>query len=189
MKKILSLIVAIILVSGMQAQDKGADFKLQKDGTFLTETGENYIIVNYDSLTAHEIYQKLCTNAGSVYNNPDRVMSNVEDTSIKIRAISTRLVKGFGKVYRDAYYQFQIKIKDGRVRVEAPTIEDELLPISYNDMANWWHKYPEKWMKNEKSREKHKLDIFYVELNINAVIDGVLGYSPLKKDSKEEDNW
>lgn len=189
MRKILSLIGAMLIALSVNAQDKGVDFKLQKDGSFLTADGKDYVIVKYDSLTAHEIYQKLCSNAGGVYNNPNRVMSNVEDVSIKVRAISTGLVKGVLGVVRDAYYQYQIQIKDGRVRVEAPVIEEELIRLNYNDMACWWHKYPAKWLKDEKSTEKHKVKILWVEMNINAAINGVLGYSPTENENKKEDNW
>lgn len=189
MKKILLFLFAVSLSTiGMYAQDKGVDFTLQKDGSFLTEDGKDYEIIQYEGLSAHEIYQKLCSNAGGVYNNPSKVMSNVEDVSIKIRALSTGLVKAKMGISRDAFYQFQIKIKDGRVRVESPMIEEELMGISYEDRYIYWHKYPEKWLKNEKSKEKHKEKIIWVEVSLNSVINGVLGYS-LKKESKEEDNW
>lgn len=161
---------------------------MQKDGSFLTEDGKDYDIIQYEGLSAHEIYQKLCSNAGGVYNNPSKVMSNVEDVSIKIRALSTGLVKS-GWAYRDAYYQFQIKIKDGRVRVEAPMIENELMKLSYNDMGStWFPNYAKKWLKNENSSKKNKGKIFRVEININSAINGVLGYS-LTKENKEENNW
>lgn len=189
MKNILLFMVALLhVITTVNAQDKGVDFKLQKDGSFLTEDGKDYEIVQYEGLSAHEIYQKLCSNAGGVYNNPNKVMSNVEDVSIKIRALSTGLVK-FGWTARDAYYQFQIKIKDERVRVEAPIIENELMKLSYNDMGStWWPKYANKWLKNEMSIKKNKDKIVWVEINLNSVINGVLGYS-LTKESKEEDNW
>lgn len=189
MKKILFLMAALLFVVTMaNAQDKGVEFKLQKNGSFLTEEGKDYEIIQYEGLSAHEIYQKLCTNAGGVYNNPSKVMSNVEDVSIKIRALSTGLVKAKMGMDKGAYYQFQIKIKDGRVRVEAPMIEERLNGATYNDKYIWWHKFPEKWLKDDKSKEKHKDKIIWLEINLNSVINGVLGYS-LVKENKEEDNW
>lgn len=188
MKKILSIIALLFVITIANAQDKGVEFKLQKNGSFLTEEGKDYEIIQYEGLSAHEIYQKLCTNAGGVYNNPSKVMSNVEDVSIKIRALSTGLVKAKMGMDKGAYYQFQIKIKDGRVRVEAPMIEERLNGATYNDKYIWWHKFPEKWLKDDKSKEKHKIKILWVEIGLNSVINEVLGYS-LKKDNKEEDNW
>ena len=86
MKKFLTLILLFcpILVF---AQDL-VTFKLTPQATFVTASGEDFVVVPFDGKSAHEIYQTLASNVGSVYNAPSKVMNVVEDASIKIRAFS-----------------------------------------------------------------------------------------------------
>lgn len=192
MKKIIiSLLLTIFAIGRLQAQETSVNFQLQQDGTFLTEKGDTYQVIEFDGLSAHEIYQKLCTNAAGIYNNPNAVLSKVEDSSIKVRAIANDLVMGKIKVWsHDAYYQLHFKIKDGRVRIEAPLIENELIPLGARDQTScWWPKYAAKWLKDEKSREKNITRILRVEIEMNGIINAILGTNVSKQQQDEDDNW
>ena len=50
------------------------------------------MVIPFEGKTAHQIYQELASNVGSTFNDPSKVMSEVEDASIKIRAFSDNLV-------------------------------------------------------------------------------------------------
>lgn len=135
-------------------------FQLQPNGTFLTSSGQDFAVVSYEGKNSEEIYKQLSTNIGIVFNNPDKVMSGVEYSFIKVRTIipiSEKIEKiimmGNVKIEVDGYLQYDIKIKDGRVRISAPYIENDVwidggASGTYSNIINSWFK-PEK-----KGKEK-----------------------------------
>ena len=184
MKKFLTLILLFcpILVF---AQDL-VTFKLTPQATFVTASGEDFVVVPFDGKSAHEIYQTLASNVGSVYNAPSKVMNVVEDASIKIRAFSPSFFKQkiigvpieFG-----LYYQLEFRIKDGRVRVSAPYFEDD---NEVGDIGNF-AKIVKKWFKNGQVKEKETKTVAGLELYINGIINSILGLTG--RTSNIDDDW
>ena len=84
-KLIVMLLTLLPILAGAQEL---ANFVLMPNGTYQTEDGQDFIVIPFEGKTAHQIYQELATNVGSTFNDPSKVMSGVEDASIKIRAFS-----------------------------------------------------------------------------------------------------
>ena len=57
----------------MSAQEL-VSFKVTPDGNFVSSTGEDFVVVPFEGKNAHQIYQMLASNVGSVYNDPSKVM-------------------------------------------------------------------------------------------------------------------
>lgn len=62
------------------------NFKLNGNGCFETQDGKDYVVVNCDGNTAHELYDIVRINVGKTYNRPKMVMSVAEDKPIAIFA-------------------------------------------------------------------------------------------------------
>ena len=80
MKKILSLLLLAAIAVGANAQKDSTNevwFKIQKEGCFATEDGNDYIIYHQEGKTAKELYDMVCVNANRIYNMPQRVISKI----------------------------------------------------------------------------------------------------------------
>lgn len=191
MKKFITVLLLICPLLAF-AQDL-VSFKLTPEGTFTTISDEDYMVIPFEGKSAHEIYQTLASNVGSVYNDPSKVMSGVDDASIKIRSIipiSQKIDKIFmlGDVLIEVngYMQYEIRIKDGRVRVTAPYIENDIwidggASGNFRNLVSQWFK-PE---KKEKKRVENEKKITELEMRVNSVINSVLGLNK----TQEDDNW
>lgn len=190
MKKLivtLILFVTLILLLPLLAFAQEVAFKLTPQATFVTENGEDFVVVPFEGKDAHQIYQTLASNVGSLFNDPSKVMSGVEDASIKVRAYCSTLCqkKVLLTFNGGGYYQLEFRIKDGRVRVSAPYVENQIAfdsqPISYGDFPT----IVSKWYKKGELKDKNKKDVMLVELQLNATINGILGLGQ----NKNEEDW
>lgn len=187
MKKLLMLVMLVLSATAI-AQDK-VQFNLTPIGSFITDGGEDFVVVPFEGKSAHEIYQTLATNVGSLYNDPSKVMSGVEDASIKVRGYSSNLClkKAILTFGGGGHYQLEFKIKDGRVRVSAPYIENQISfdtqPISYGEFRHIVSKWYDK--KTGEPKDKNKTDIFRVENQINRIVNSILGLN----ENQAEEEW
>lgn len=179
MKKLIFMILMLLPILA-EGQDL-ASFVLMPDGTYLTENGEDFTVIYFEGKTSHEIYQELASNVGSTFNDPSKVMSGVEDTFIKIRAFSDDLIRinvlGLGQSL-GGYYQLEFRIKDGRVRVSAPIVEETMWidrPI-----ARKFPKEVEGYFKNGELKSKKKKDYDIVVAKMNNVVNRILHTSTIQ---------
>lgn len=167
-------------------------FILKPNGTYQTEEGNDYVIINFEGKTAHQIFQELASNVASTYNNPSKVMSTVEDASIKIRAYSDDIIYGmpFGYIKiqpHGGYYQLEFKIRDGRVRVSAPFIEDELEWFDYQSKRSKlsFRTTVKKFFKDGVLQEKKKKYYDHAVYKMNNTINKIL-YTSTIQDTMED---
>jgi len=128
MRKILFLIAMSIISIYSFSQEK-VSFRLQQDGTFLTDkNGEKYEVVSFEGVPCDKLYITIKNNINSLFKKPKEVMSEVENTSISIRAYSDaitcdKLPLCPVSVY-SGYYNLMFHFKDGKIKVDAPIIDE-----------------------------------------------------------------
>ena len=102
------------------------DFHLSQSGKFLTDEGEDFVVIPFEGKSGHDIYMEIVQNVNSLYKSPKEVLSTVEDQSISIYAMSSPIAydkvigitrEGYG------YYTIKVLIKDGKIRLELPKID------------------------------------------------------------------
>jgi len=185
MKKLIVMMMLVLPIMAM-AQDL-ASFVLMPDGTYQTEDGKDFIVVPYEGKTAHQIYQELATNVGSTYNDPSKVMSGVEDASIKIRAFSDDLIRmkllGLEQSL-GGYYQLEFRIKDGRVRVSAPAIEETMWIDGPTNRK--FSGEVKKYFKKGELKSGKQQDYNIVVGKMNGIINSILHASTVQD---AQDDW
>lgn len=185
MKKLIAIVMMLLpMLAGAQEL---ANFVLMPDGTYQTEDGKDFVVIPFEGKTAHQIYQELASNVGSTFNDPSKVMSGVEDASIKIRAFSDFL--WFNKVLGiphgwGGYYQLEFRIKDGRVRVSAPIVEDIAMDTQPYDKWSYGSKV-KKWFKNGVVKEGDKKKYDEIVAHMNGIINRIL-YTSTVQDATED---
>ena len=125
MKRILSLLMFLTCLV-VQAQERKVEFKLQPTGCFQTEDGKDFVVVEFEDKSADELYSMVKTNVMTTYNSPKEVMSE-SDGVITIFAYEKNIwyAKSLGATgLYDGNYKLIFRFKDGKVRVDAPSISD-----------------------------------------------------------------
>ena len=127
MKKIVLFIAIGLLLSMGDATAQNERFIVHRIGYLTSEKGEMYTIREMKGMTAHDIFTLIQTNVGKVYNSPKEVMTCVEDKQVTIMAMSSGLVPFNTKGdFFYCYYKLEFEIKDGKVKVSIPLIDDDI---------------------------------------------------------------
>lgn len=178
------LIFAALLWSFLTSVAQVA-FKLQANGHFLTEDGSDFIVVPFEGKSSHDIYTLLTSNVTSLYNDASKVMNTVVDSTVKIRGFAdSGCLFPYITMFNfsvEGYYQLEFKIRDGRVRVSAPMVEDAAtmtggtngpMPVSYSGMVQ-----KHLFEKNGNIKKKKIKDVVSIETYLNSIINRILAES------------
>ena len=95
-------------------------FELTPKG-FKSEEGQDYIVIEVKGLKK-ELFKKSKLYFTSIYRNPDEVMSIVEGEVINIGGYSSKKIRRNNLHRFDMDYNLIFTFKDGKIRVDAPTI-------------------------------------------------------------------
>ena len=105
----------IVLLAGCLTAN--AQFTLEMTGLVITEKPkQDFIVLDFGGKTQQELYQAVNVYLHSLYVNPQNVLSSVENQAITING------KGKITTYWDVTYTISLAFKDGRIRINIPTI-------------------------------------------------------------------
>lgn len=176
MKKI--LFIALMCLStflSVNAQTQTVDFKLTADGTFHLKDGRNFAVVPFDKKSAHEIYVSLFINAGEVFKEPkQKVIITIDGSSIDIRAFEPKLTFKEQGVYLGGYYNLNFEVKDGKVKVAAPVVDDILTRAKDGVRDKDFSKLVRSWYQETALQAKYQDNQIYTEQVFNGIMNGIL---------------
>lgn len=184
------MLMVIVLAIGVYAQDTStkSTFTLLQTGEFVDSiTQKSFIVIPFDEMSAQDIYKHLMENASLVVNNPTEQVSGVEYSVIKVRAqqhLLTDVVMMLPlSCSGTVIYEFQIK--DGRVRVNAPMVEN---PCHYgtSDKVCYFNSVVKGYFKKGKLKEKKAAEFNKLINKTNYIIDVILGKQTIEK---SEEDW
>lgn len=187
------LLLALLFSIGLNAQNF-VKFSLLSDGTFSTKDKKTFIVVEYEGKTAQELYNMIKANVLTSYNNPQNVLNEIEPTNITIRAVSNVLYStyGFGSGFTEyaAKYTLVFQFKDGKIRVNAPEIDTDLIvnasgapiPKTFISLIDGW------FDKNGGVKKRKQENVSNIEFQFNYIINYLLGNFK-KREQPEEENW
>jgi hypothetical protein len=119
MKKISStLIISFLFTSIFYAQK--VDFRVQKDGTFLTANGEGFVVLDYAGRTSEDLYKNMLS-AITLGHTAGIDVREIENEIISIDVNCPKCIKDPVTIYHLTYkYNLRIQFRDGRIRINAP---------------------------------------------------------------------
>lgn len=174
MKKIL-FIAVLCLTAVLSASAQSVDFKLTVDGTFHLKDGRNFAVVPFEKKTAHEIYSQLFLNASEVYKEPkQKVIITIDGSSINIRAFDQKLTFKEPGTYLGGYYELNFEVKDGKVKVAAPVVDEILTRTKDGVRDKDFSKLVRSWYQEAAIQAKYQDNQVYTEQEFNAFINGIL---------------
>lgn len=121
MKKILLLFMLVVSATSY------AQFKASPNG-IVSDDGKGYFVFEIEGVSAKEIYNRLEKFIVSSYRNPDAVASKKPYEMINVHSYSEKafpIKTIFGmKHYANVDMNIVFRFKDGKIRVDAPSIND-----------------------------------------------------------------
>lgn len=170
------------------------NFYLKPDGTFQTNEGNSFVVIEYEGKTAQELFNLVKANVLTLYNNPQHVLNEIEPSNITIRALSDKLYStyklGAAFVEYRAMYTLVFQFKDGRIRINAPLVDRQLdvtatavpIPKTFVSLIDDW------FDKDGNVKKKKKDSVAKIEMMFNYPINYLLG-NLQQKTSTENDDW
>jgi len=142
-----------ILCSGLYAQN--ICFELQSDGSFKTNDGNSFVVIEHKNLSAAELYDLYSVASIKGYRTERRVTNTVEGKAFSIEGITDTLsLKGSGTVVVKYEFQIMFHFKDERVRIDAPFFGDTYASMkmfgSYGTLVKQSNSFSE-WVKSKNA--------------------------------------
>ena len=185
----MAILIAVVVQAKAQVAFHG--FTITADGYYRAPDGKDYIVYPFEGKSASEIYSLICTNVARVYNSPKRVMSSVENTSVAIHAYADDILyqKSYLgiKFFYEGTYNLLIEIKDGRVKVNAPSFGMQTGQSETINRIKTAEKILSDFFdKNGRVRENRTVWKIYAERRINGIYESLLG---LDNQGKTNNDW
>ena len=105
------------------AKKQTFEMTLELNGTLKGKQGEEYFVVQMPGKKARKIYDDVLFNVSRIYAHPELVAEKLEGRSIVINGYAKEigdLIMNDGSY--DVKYRIEMQFKDGRMRINIPTI-------------------------------------------------------------------
>jgi len=159
------------------------EFYVYENATFKKAGDTDYYVVDFGKKSAHQLYMDVLSHISSIYRNPNRVISKVEDRSIVINGYADEV--SYFKDPQDYStsmsfsYRIELQFKDGKIRVNAPDLPEIYTSnaLGNNKLSDYPNKYIGYLFGKETAAMKKEIDKY-----INAIITYVIYGS-------KDDDW
>ena len=184
----MAIMIAIVVQAKAQVAFPG--FTITTDGYYRAPDGKDYIVYPFEGKSAKDIYTFICTNVARVYNSPQKVMSSVENTSVAIHAYADDILyqKSYLgiKFFYEGTYNLLIEIKDGRVKVNAPSFGMQTGQSETINRIKTAEKILSDFFdKKGRVRENRTVWKIYAEQRINSIYKTLLGIDSTDKTNND----
>ncbi len=167
----------------VQAQNV-VPFKMQPNGTYLTEDGKDYQIVEFEGKTAPELYDMVILNAKQLFCDAKDIIRGNEPFNISINAKFDVPKEALGPFYTETVIVFESRVdyvlsfKDGRIKIEAPKIDENLHAVFDFNMVSDFRLVRiigDSFNRKGVVKPKFAESIRKFEANVNGHIEALLG--------------
>lgn len=146
---------------------------------FVSKENLDYTVVEVAGAKQQELYDNVLKSINSLYSNPKEGLTLVPGQAITLAAYQHRRLKTSAIAYYDVDYTLSFLFKDGKIRINSPTFNAQIM--NYNGT---WNKMDVKkfYFKGNGNPKREKSHQF-----VNAYFNGLIK-SILEK-STNIDNW
>ena len=186
MKNLIVALFVLLYSIGVTAQTRNDSiiFKSNEQGIFKTVSGTNYYVIPVEGKNAHDLYNDLLCRLARVFKSPENVTEKmVEDRVIIVNAQENELVETSGNVrsWFDFFYRFEFNFKDGKIRVNAPTIVGGRIRMGARTLQHA-NLYPDNFVLIQLFKED-STKVPIVDKYLNDILTYIVYGNP------EDDNW
>lgn len=128
---IMKKFLVILFFASLSVVANAQYFKCSPYGVVSEIDDKNYIVVTADSVSSHDLFQRVYAYVYSNFRNPDKVMNVMGEEMINIHTVQTGAYKcrGIGNMV-DVDMNIILKFKNGRVRMEV-VVNEQIVTSFY----------------------------------------------------------
>lgn len=117
------LILILVTIATINSYGQGRYFTLTKTGFISTEDAtREFVVIPIEEKSQSELYRLILTKLNSMFVSPKDVLNVIENESISVNGlVKNKITDEMGKKYY-LNYTITILFKDGRIRVDSPSI-------------------------------------------------------------------
>lgn len=110
----------------------------KEDATFKTYSDKDYIVYDVEGYTQKELYNAMLLGLSKLFNNPDKVLTKVENELITVNTVSEYYLLDDSNRYALSY-TVRFYFKDGKIRVDKPIVNSIITKTGkeIKDVAGW----------------------------------------------------
>lgn len=125
MKKTIFLILITVFSLNISAQDTIQKMQLKHNGFVGVgfNSTKNYVIIEFPKKSKNNLYKNTLIYLTGIYNNPNEVISSVENELIVINGLNQSIRGELAFYEYQMYYNLKILFKDGKLKFE-PIIKE-----------------------------------------------------------------
>lgn len=158
--------------SGQKAS--AIDFYFYGDNGQMKTDNENgtYYVLDYKGKTASELYTNILASVASIYKNPEKVLSKIENVSVTVSGFASDVeVKSDSYTYYYAFsYKLSFQFKDGRIRINAPSIDAQGV-MFYNQFYDSYRTVSDFWAYRNLSRRNYAANISFSKYLNDLIVE------------------
>ncbi len=194
MKKILmfmAIMVAVVVQANAQI------FKASPSGVIAEKDGKDYIVMDVNGASAHDLYQRAYQYVVQHYRNPDKVLNTMSEQIINIHCTETDAYRcrGIGNM-ADVDMNIILQFKDGRYKISIH-VNDQIVRSFYKlggvrFTSNEHPEYgPTVTMFNSDGSVNSKIAVRNFNVWINSYITPLIVWMAEKHDGTDSlnDDW
>jgi hypothetical protein len=120
--KLFALIVTLSFASASMAHhvDTVPTLQLRHDGfADAVDSTKRFIVVDVPEFSKEALYSATLTHLNSVYRNPQRLITSVENKAITVNAVTRSIIGDLDWYVYEVAYTVNLQFRDGRFRVDA----------------------------------------------------------------------
>lgn len=188
MKRIVCLISCLLIVMSSSFAQNETQYQLTPNG-IVNGTDKEYIVIEADSaLSQKELFEKTQTYLASKFVSPQDVISAFNENTITINWTSHIFYKpGLGKMEAIVNYTATFLFKDGRVRINNPSINSITCLDGKNSPMKLIEEFYTIGIFTSKGKDRRPEVKAAIEENINGFLSDYVKFITSKQDA--EDDW
>lgn len=137
MKKIFSLFFLFGLILNLNAQVIIPTMELKHNGFVGNDSIKNFVVIEIPNTPKSELYKKTLVYLNTIYVNPQKVLTFVENESIIINGLTETIKGSLPWNKYQVFYRISIQFKDGKIKFE-PTIKEIVESGTGNIVRNYY---------------------------------------------------
>ena len=111
----------LTILFSLSASAQAPKFELTPQGFVnASDQEQNYLVIESPELDQAQVYKKALKYLHTLYSNPDEALSVIENEQITVDGYAPNSVHRNGMHVFDMDYNYILKFKDGKLRIDAP---------------------------------------------------------------------
>lgn len=182
MKQTITLVALLLTLGISSAKGQAINFKADSTGVFKTLDNKNFIVISESGKSAKQLYDEVMYGILTKYNSPKEIIQySIDGNYIVINDVANMLAETWTdtRIWYDFTYRLGFQFKDGKIRVEAPSIIGGYLRIgAVTKRSPYYDNFVLTYLYKTDKTQIPKVEGYF-----NKLLESIIS------EKKNNDNW